>query len=88
LKIHSESEDVSMDKVVHLFESFKTKFYFKIFRLGKVVFALVKIWKVLKSFEFEIYSNRTTRHCAGWARMSVPHRCAASLTPLPPAPHH
>jgi hypothetical protein len=37
-----------MEKVVHLFESFKTRFYFKFFRLGKVIFGLVKIWKVLK----------------------------------------
>jgi hypothetical protein len=37
-----------MDKVVHLFESLKTMFYFKFFRLGKVVFESVKVWKVLK----------------------------------------
>jgi hypothetical protein len=37
-----------MEKVVHLFESFKTIFYFKIFKLGKAVFGSVNIWKVLK----------------------------------------
>jgi hypothetical protein len=37
-----------MEKVVHLFEIFKTIFYFKFFRLGKAVFGSVKYWKVLK----------------------------------------
>jgi hypothetical protein len=37
-----------MEKVVHLFEIFKTIFYFKIFGLGKAIFGLVKVWKVLK----------------------------------------
>jgi hypothetical protein len=37
-----------MEKVVHLFERFKTIFYFKFFRLGKAIFRLVKVYKVLK----------------------------------------
>jgi hypothetical protein len=32
-----------MDKVVHLFESFKTIFYFKFFGLGKTIFESAKI---------------------------------------------
>jgi hypothetical protein len=39
-----------MEKVVNLFVSFKTIFYFKIFRLGKAPFVLAKILKVLKYF--------------------------------------
>jgi hypothetical protein len=33
-----------MEKVVHLFENYETKFYLKNFRLGKAVFGSVKIW--------------------------------------------
>jgi hypothetical protein len=47
-EIHFESEEVSMKKVAHLFEIFKTIFYFKFFRLGKAVSGSVKFWKVLK----------------------------------------
>jgi hypothetical protein len=43
IEIHSESEEVSMEKVVHLFKSLKTIFYFKFFRLGKAVFGLTKL---------------------------------------------
>jgi hypothetical protein len=43
MEIHSESEEVSMEKVVHHFENFKTIFYFKFSRLGKVVVGSVKI---------------------------------------------
>jgi hypothetical protein len=41
-----------MDKVVHLFESLKTIFYFKFFGVGKAVFGSVEIWKILKWFAF------------------------------------
>jgi hypothetical protein len=47
-EIHFESKEVSMEKVVHLSESFKIIFYFKFFGLWKAIFGLVKIWKVLK----------------------------------------
>jgi hypothetical protein len=43
MKIDSESEEVSMEKVVHLFESFKTIFYIKFFGLGKAIFEYVKL---------------------------------------------
>jgi hypothetical protein len=36
-----------MEKVVHLFEIFKTIFYFKYFGLRKTAFGSVKVWKVL-----------------------------------------
>jgi hypothetical protein len=32
-----------MEKVVHLFEILKNIFYFKIFKLRKVIFGLVKV---------------------------------------------
>jgi hypothetical protein len=44
-----------MDKLVHLFEIFKTIFYFKFLELGKVKFGSIKIWKnvnIFKPFEF------------------------------------
>jgi hypothetical protein len=37
-KIPSEPEEVPMDKVVHLFEVFKTIFYLKFFELRKYLF--------------------------------------------------
>jgi hypothetical protein len=52
MEIHSEYEEVSMEKVVHLFESFKNIFYFKKFGLGKAIFESVKVCEVLKQFEF------------------------------------
>jgi hypothetical protein len=36
-----------MEKVVSFFKFFKTIFYFKIFKLGKVLFGSVKIWNDL-----------------------------------------
>jgi hypothetical protein len=42
-KILSESEEVSMEEVVHLFEIFKTIFYFQFLKLRKVAFGLVKV---------------------------------------------
>jgi hypothetical protein len=42
-KIPSESEEVSIEKVVHIFEIFKTIFYFKILELRKVNFGSVKL---------------------------------------------
>jgi hypothetical protein len=41
-EIHYESEEISMEKVVHLFEVLKTTFHFKKFRLAKAVFGSVK----------------------------------------------
>jgi hypothetical protein len=49
-KIHFEYEEVSMDKVVHFFKSFKTIFYFKNLELGKVKFGPIKVWKNLDVF--------------------------------------
>jgi hypothetical protein len=40
-----------MEKVVHLFEIFKTIFYFKFLELWNVKFGVVKIWKSLNVFE-------------------------------------
>jgi hypothetical protein len=37
-QIPSQSEEVSIEKVVNLFDTFKTIFYFKNFELGKVIF--------------------------------------------------
>jgi hypothetical protein len=36
-----------MDKVVHLFETFKIIFYLNFSKQGKINFGLVKIWKDL-----------------------------------------
>jgi hypothetical protein len=55
-QISYESEEVSMDKVVHIFEIFKTIFYFNFLELKKVPFGSVKIWKnwnIFEPFEFE-----------------------------------
>jgi hypothetical protein len=37
-----------MEKVVHLFDSFKTIFYFNFFGIGKAIFGLVNVLNVLK----------------------------------------
>jgi hypothetical protein len=42
-EIHSEYGEVPMKKVVPLFKSFTTIFYFKIFGCGKVLFGWVKV---------------------------------------------
>jgi hypothetical protein len=42
-KIPSKSEEVSIEKVVHIFDIFKTIFYFKILELRKVNFGSVKL---------------------------------------------
>jgi hypothetical protein len=42
-QIPSEYEEVSMDKVVHHFEIFKTIFYFKFLELRKVKFGSIKV---------------------------------------------
>jgi hypothetical protein len=45
-----------MDKVVHLFEIFKTIFYFKFLDLGKAKFGSIKVCKNLNVFkQFEIF---------------------------------
>jgi hypothetical protein len=40
-----------MEKVVRLFEIFKTIFYSKFLELGKIKFGLAKVWKKLNVFE-------------------------------------
>jgi hypothetical protein len=45
-EIHSESEGVSMEKVVHLFVIFKPIFNLKNFELGKVLSGSFKLWRV------------------------------------------
>jgi hypothetical protein len=47
IQIHFESEEVSMEKVVHIFETFKTIFYFKNFEPGKVLFGSNQVWVCL-----------------------------------------
>jgi hypothetical protein len=42
-KIPSESEGVSMDKIVHICEIFKKIFYFKFLELGKAIFGSVEV---------------------------------------------
>jgi hypothetical protein len=42
-EIHSESEEASMEKVVHLFEIFKTIILLKKFEIGKAIFEVNKI---------------------------------------------
>jgi hypothetical protein len=51
---------------------------------------LAKIWRNLNYIwtGFKPSLNRAARHCAGQARMSVPHRRAAPLFCLPPTPCH
>jgi hypothetical protein len=51
-KIHFESKEVSMEKVVPLFNPFKTIFYFNFYEQGKVLFESIKVWRGLKLFEF------------------------------------
>jgi hypothetical protein len=57
-EIHSESEEVSIEKVVHLFETFKTIFYFKFFlargstfRIGQRLNDFEITWTNLNLFE-------------------------------------
>jgi hypothetical protein len=54
-----------MEKVVHLFESFKTIFLFNFFYLGKAIFEVVKNMNDLNWFEFdfELKSIAAARHC-------------------------
>jgi hypothetical protein len=47
IEIHSESEEVSIEKVVHLFGCFKTIFYFKFSGEGRPFW----IGQSLKGFE-------------------------------------
>jgi hypothetical protein len=42
-KIPSESEEVYMEKIIHLFEIFKTIFYFNFFGLGKALVGAGKV---------------------------------------------
>jgi hypothetical protein len=49
--MHSESEEVSIEKVVHLFKSFKTIFFFIFFELGQGIFGVVKVLSNLEPFE-------------------------------------
>jgi hypothetical protein len=49
-----------MEKVVHLFQIFKTMFLFKFFDLRKSIFEVVENSNDLNQFEFEL--NLTRRH--------------------------
>jgi hypothetical protein len=40
-----------MEKVLHIFEIFKTPFYFKFFELEKVTFGAVKVKVIQMEFE-------------------------------------
>jgi hypothetical protein len=42
-EIHSESEEVYMERAIHIFESFKTIIYFKFLELRKGIFGVVKV---------------------------------------------
>jgi hypothetical protein len=60
--MHFESGGVLMEKVVPLFKIVRTIFYFKIFKLIKVIFGSVKpsnnLNQIQTHFEFKINSNR------------------------------
>jgi hypothetical protein len=51
-----------MEKIVHLFEVFKTIFLCKFFELGKAIFEVVENSNDLNQFEFEFKLNLTRRH--------------------------
>jgi hypothetical protein len=59
-----------MVKVVPLFKPFKTIFYFKFFKPGKVLFRSIKVWIDLKFVWMHLNSNSvqtvstTTMHCS------------------------
>jgi hypothetical protein len=76
-----------MEKVVHLFEIFKPIFYFKIFKLRKILFGSVKVWKdfelkyTIWIFEFDSKSVWTAPpHAVAGAHQS------ATPTPLSGCP--
>jgi hypothetical protein len=46
-KVQFEFEEVSMEKVIHLFKPLKIIFYFKIFEPRKVLFESIKVKKNL-----------------------------------------
>jgi hypothetical protein len=82
-----------MEKVVPLFKTFTTIFYFKIFKLNKVLFRPVKILKQfelgLNPFKFEFKSdlNRLRRYCGRGPPISgrPPHAVVgAHLSIFPP----
>jgi hypothetical protein len=50
-QIPSESEEVSIEKVVHLFKILKSIFYFKFLELRKVKFGSITLSKNLNIFE-------------------------------------
>jgi hypothetical protein len=59
IEIHFESKEASIEKVVHLFEIFKTIFVFKIFKLRKAFALAVKNLNDSNQFEFEFELNLT-----------------------------
>jgi hypothetical protein len=83
-----------MEKVVPLFKPFNFIFYFKFFRLRKIIFRSVKVWMSL-NFEFESFDrfgNFKTRH-SGRAHASAPHpplfgRHPQVRRPCAPRPGH
>jgi hypothetical protein len=66
-----------MDRVVPFFKSSTTIFYFKFFKLGKVLFGSVKIWEDLDwiwihlNFEFESKQTTAACYCARLPLVSV-----------------
>jgi hypothetical protein len=75
-----------MEKVLHIFEIFKTPFYFKFFELEKVTFGAVKVKVIQMEFEsvlnwiFKSNLTVTERHCGPGLLGSQ----AAAPPPLPP----
>jgi hypothetical protein len=77
-----------MEKVVHLFEIFKTIFLFKIFELGKAIFEAVENSNDFNRFEFEFKLNLTRRHYNRGPLVSAqpPLLSVVPRTCCPPAP--
>jgi hypothetical protein len=77
-----------MEKVVHLFEIFKTIFLFKIFELGKAIFEAVENSNDFNQFEFEFKLNLTRRHYNRGPLVSAqpPLLSVVPRTRCPPAP--
>jgi hypothetical protein len=76
-----------MEKVVHLFEIFKTIFLFNLFELRKAIFEAVENSNDLNQFGFEFELNLTRRHCSRGSLVSArpPLLGAVPCTRAPPA---
>jgi hypothetical protein len=57
-----------MEKVIHLFETFKNILYFNFSEQGKVLFGLVTVWKDLNLFEYAFGPNSNRRLSLLWPR--------------------